>query len=95
MPVTKMHILRAAGLARLDLTPDDKAAISRDMSQILAYLDKIQGVEVTDSNVKVQFSDAGFVLREDKIKPSLPAKMALGNAPDRDEDFFRVPRVIG
>jgi len=68
MPVTKIQILKAAALARLDLTREDETIISSDMAQILTYLDKIQSVEVTG---------------------------ALGNAPDRDEDFFRVPRVLG
>ncbi|HDL03943.1 MAG TPA: Asp-tRNA(Asn)/Glu-tRNA(Gln) amidotransferase subunit GatC [candidate division Zixibacteria bacterium] len=95
MPVTKIQILKAAALARLDLTREDETIISSDMAQILTYLDKIQSVEVTGPTVKTIFSGEGNVLREDIIKPSLPAEKALGNAPDRDEDFFRVPRVLG
>jgi aspartyl-tRNA(Asn)/glutamyl-tRNA(Gln) amidotransferase subunit C len=34
------------------------------------------------------------VLREDEVKPSLPIEAVVGNAPDRADEFFRVPRIV-
>lgn len=95
MPVSKDDIYRIARLARLELTPQELECLSKDLAQIIAYIDKIQKVDTNGAVPQAPFAKAVSVFREDEIKPSLPKEKALGNAPDNDEDYFRVPKVIG
>ncbi|PKK82121.1 MAG: Asp-tRNA(Asn)/Glu-tRNA(Gln) amidotransferase GatCAB subunit C [candidate division Zixibacteria bacterium HGW-Zixibacteria-1] len=95
MPVLKYDISRISGLARLVLIPEDEIVISRDLSKTLDFIDQIQGFDPDEMDHNFRTEQAENRLREDRIKPSLPRTRTLGNAPDKDEDFFRVPRVLG
>ena len=95
MPILKKDIRRAARLARLELTSEEFEKLSKDLAQIIAYIDQIKEVE-TDGIIPQSLSiRAENIFREDKIKPSLPKIKALRNAPEKDKDYFRVPKVIG
>ncbi|MEW5923670.1 MAG: Asp-tRNA(Asn)/Glu-tRNA(Gln) amidotransferase subunit GatC [Candidatus Zixiibacteriota bacterium] len=94
MPVLKYEISRVSALARLVLTPENEVIISRDLPQTLDYIDQIKGCDISGIASEFPIEQAASVLREDRIKPSLPRTLVLGNAPDKDEDFFRVPRVL-
>lgn len=95
MPITKNDILKVAALARLDLTPEELDRFSKDLAQILTYVEQIQKVDTEGIVPQSQFIKAENVFRSDSIRPSLPRSEALANAPDRDEEYFRVPRVLG
>ncbi len=95
MPITKDEILKVAALARLELTPQELEKMAVDLAQIVAYVDQIKKINTDGIVPRSQFIKAENVFREDIVKPSLPVEKALGNAPDRDEEYFRVPKVIG
>lgn len=95
MLILKEDICRAAGLARLKLTTEELEKLCRDLAQIIAYIDQIQTVDTDGIIPRSQFIKAENVFREDKIKPSLPKTETLSNAPEKDKDYFRVPKVIG
>jgi aspartyl-tRNA(Asn)/glutamyl-tRNA(Gln) amidotransferase subunit C len=95
VPITKNDILKVAALARLDLTPEELDRFSKDLAQILTYVEQIQKVDTEGIVPQSQFIKAENVFRSDSIRPSLPRSEALANAPDRDEEYFRVPRVLG
>jgi len=83
-----------AHLARLRLTAAEKEKFGVQLNSILTYVGKLnepdtRGVEPT-SHV-LALSD---VMREDKARPSLSRNEALVNAPDRNENFYRVPKII-
>lgn len=83
-----------AHLARLRLTAEEKEKFGAQLNSILAYVEKLNepdtnGVEPT-SHV-LALSD---VMREDKARASLSRNEALMNAPDRNENFYRVPKII-
>ncbi len=85
------HVAR---LARLALTPEEKARIGEQLAKILTYIDTLnrlgtEGVEPTTHAVPVV-----NVMRDDEVGPCLSPDEALANAPDRVEGFFRVPRII-
>ena len=85
---------RYAKLARLALTEEEKARFATELSSILEYVSQIQKVDtsgVTEYETVVPLSPAW---REDVVEPSLPVEEALVNAPDRKDNFFKVPRVI-
>jgi aspartyl-tRNA(Asn)/glutamyl-tRNA(Gln) amidotransferase subunit C len=94
MTVSKQEIENIAHLARLEVDEAQIEKMSQQISNILKYIDKLKDVNV--AGVKPA-SGAAFmqnVLREDELKPSPGPDVTLANAPQRDEDFYIVPRVV-
>lgn len=94
MQITKAEVEKVAQLARLELTEPEKEAFARQLSQILTHVQKLntyhtEGVEPT-ATVLGQIN----VFRADAVRASLPAEKALANAPDRDGNCFRVPKIL-
>ncbi len=75
-------------LAKLRLTPKEEALLREDLERILAFVDTLPQVEALEAE------EAWGRLREDVEGPSLPQDLALALAPDREEEFFRVPPVL-
>ena len=89
--IDRDQVLHVARLARLSLEPDEVERIAGELSGVLKHVDRItaldlEGVPPTDHVVELK-----NVLREDRPRPSLSAAQALANAPDPDQDTFRVP----
>jgi len=85
------HIAR---LSRIELSPEERELFSRQLSRIVEYVDKLSEVDVTDARPIANGLDLANIYRKDELAESLPRTEALANAPNRDEAFFRVPRVI-
>jgi aspartyl-tRNA(Asn)/glutamyl-tRNA(Gln) amidotransferase subunit C len=82
-------------LARIDLTDEQAERFSRQLGAILDYFDKLQAVDTQQVRPLVHPVEMADVMAEDRAEPSLAPDQALANAPARDGDFFRVPKVIG
>lgn len=95
MPLTKEQVEQVAALARLKLSPEETEKFTKELTVILEYVDQLKSVNTEGVEPKDQFIKAENVFREDTVRPSLPREKALANAPDKDEEFFRVPKVIG
>lgn len=95
MKITEKDVLYVADLANLELTPEERTRMVRDLSSILTYIDHLNALDTANvpSMAQVSTKYAG-VAREDQIRPSLPHAEALKNAPETDGDFFKVPKVI-
>ena len=94
MKITGEEVSHVARLAKLALSGDEKAAYTRQLEQILTHIDQLnevdtKGIEPTSHAIFIE-----NIFREDEVKPSLPLDRALGNAPDQDKAFFRVPKII-
>jgi aspartyl-tRNA(Asn)/glutamyl-tRNA(Gln) amidotransferase subunit C len=110
MKVTEKDVAYVAELANLDLTPEEHTGMLRDLNSILDYVDRLNELDTSDVPPMAQVSDRygvneqkqggdrfAYATREDileGLRKSLPHDEALANAPDADEDFFRVPKVI-
>src|ERR1700751_3041617 len=110
MKVTEKDVAYVADLANLELTEDERRGMLRDLNSILDYIDRLNELETSDVAAMAQVSDRygvdqakqgserfAYALREDVLeglRKSLPHNEALANAPDADEEFFRVPKVI-
>ena len=94
--LTIEDVERIARLAHLELTRDEKELFTRQLADILAYAEQVQGVDTTGVPATAHVNAHG-VEREDAPKPSLPVSDAVANAPDSAPaaGLFRVPRVIG
>ena len=94
MKISKEEIEKIAHLARLDIDETQKETLSGQLSHILAYIDKLKDVDVEGV---IPSSGAAFlnnVLREDQLSGSPGPDVTLANAPERDQDFYTVPRVV-
>jgi aspartyl-tRNA(Asn)/glutamyl-tRNA(Gln) amidotransferase subunit C len=110
MKVTEKDVTYVAELANLDLTSEEKSGMLRDLNSILDYIDRLNELDTSKVPPMAQVSDKygvdqskqgsdrfAYASREDVVeglRKSLPHEEALANAPDADEDFFRVPKVI-
>jgi aspartyl-tRNA(Asn)/glutamyl-tRNA(Gln) amidotransferase subunit C len=81
-------------LARLELSEDEKELFTGQMDAILAYVDKLNELQTDDIVPTSHAVPMENAFREDVVGPSIGVDNALANAPDRMEDFFRVPKVI-
>jgi aspartyl-tRNA(Asn)/glutamyl-tRNA(Gln) amidotransferase subunit C len=94
MKITPEEVEHVARLARLALSPDEINTFTGQMDAILAYVETLNqldtsGIVPTSHAVPVENA-----FRDDTVRPSIGVENALANAPDRVEDFFRVPKVI-
>jgi aspartyl-tRNA(Asn)/glutamyl-tRNA(Gln) amidotransferase subunit C len=94
--LTIEDVERIARLANLELTREEKALFTRQLADILAYAEQVQGVDTTGVEATAHVN-AHDIERADELKPSLDVAEAIANAPDGapEAGLFRVPRVIG
>ena len=92
--ITRAEVEHVARLARLELTEDEQAQMTARLDAILGYMETLNGVDTEGVEPTTTVIPMVSVLREDEVRPSLDREEALANAPDREETFFRVPRII-
>jgi len=86
------HIAR---LSRIELREDQVETFSRQLGNTLAHFDKLKELDTSGVEPMAHAVERTNVLAEDTPQPSLTPEQALANAPERDGDFFKVPKVIG
>lgn len=92
--ITAKDVHYIADLARLALSDQDTARLTKDLGAILGYIGKLQELEVHEVPPTSHVLDLKNVYRDDHIKPSLPQEEALSMAVARHEGAFKVPQVI-
>ena len=83
-----------AHLARLEFTEEGKVEILNDMNRMLAFVDKLNEMDTDGVEPLIYMTDEVNVMREDIPVETLNQKDALKNAPRKDSDYFKVPKVI-
>ena len=83
-----------ANLARIALTPEEKEAFSRQLGDILAYMEKLDTVDVEGVEPSAHAHDVWNVWQDDVPAKPLPPDAALQNAPARRDQMFVVPKVV-
>ncbi len=89
-----MEIGQVALLARLKLSDDEKELFTRQVGSIIDYIDKLNELDIKDIEPTAHVLQVKNVFREDKSRPSLPREKALQNAPESNDNFYRVPKII-
>ena len=84
-------MVHVARLARLALTEDELDRFAGQLDAILEAVGKVSELDLSDVEPTLHPLALSNVLAEDEPRPSLPVEDALANAPDREDDAFRVP----
>lgn len=87
-------VRHVAGLARLKLTDAEIERFTRDLSNILGYVAQLDELDTGDVPPTAHPLEVSNVLRDDEVGTSLSSEAALSNAPDRQDGFFKVPKVL-
>lgn len=92
-------IRHVAELARLEVTEEEIEKRLREVNEIVGYFETLskvstQGVETTE-HVGPQGTAIGTPMAQDEVQKSFDPGDAVKNAPDRQDHFFKVPRMIG
>ncbi len=94
MKITDEIVDHIAHLARLEFEGDKKVAIRQDMERIINFMEKLQEVDTENVEPLIFMSEEVNRLREDKLQPMVSQEEALRNAPKKDSDYFRIPKVL-
>lgn len=92
--ITRKEVEHVARLARLELTEEEKERMTAQLDSILGYIDKLNELDTAQVEPTTTVIPMVSVMREDVVRPSLSQDEALANAPDREDAYFRVPRII-
>jgi aspartyl-tRNA(Asn)/glutamyl-tRNA(Gln) amidotransferase subunit C len=94
MALTREEVLHVADLARLSLAPAEIELFTRQLNDILAYVEKLQELDTEGVPPLAHVIPVFNVFREDAVKDGLDRDTAMDNAPAREEGAFVVPRII-
>jgi aspartyl-tRNA(Asn)/glutamyl-tRNA(Gln) amidotransferase subunit C len=100
--VTLADVKRVAELANLELTPEEEPKMQRDLNAILGYIAQLNELDTTGVPAMAQVGEMlgllaqehGETLRIDDVRPSLDRHAVMASAPETDDRFFKVPKVI-
>lgn len=95
MKIDQETVLKIAHLARIEIKSDEVEQLSEGLQQILTWMEKLNEVNTTGIEPLRHMSAEMNALREDRIRNQLARQEAMANSPDPDNQFFRVPKVIG
>lgn len=84
-----------AELARLNLSEDEKHKFAGQLSDILDYAARLDSLDTSHIPPTASVLDTTLRLREDEVQPGLSRDQALQNAPETQENQFKVPPVFG
>jgi aspartyl-tRNA(Asn)/glutamyl-tRNA(Gln) amidotransferase subunit C len=94
MKITEETIDHIAHLARLRFEGPAKQAIQQDLENIISFMGKLSEVPTDNVEPLVFMSDEVNVLRDDEPQLTITQAQALKNAPKKDSDYFRIPKVL-
>jgi aspartyl-tRNA(Asn)/glutamyl-tRNA(Gln) amidotransferase subunit C len=92
--VSLADIRHVAMLARLELSPEEEAAMTTTLDAILTYVDQLSAVDTAGIEPTAHILDLATPWRDDEVVNQPDTEALLRNAPARDGNFFRVPKII-
>ena len=94
MKISEETVDHIAHLARLEFEGEKKETIKADLERILEFIDKLKQVETENVEPLIYMTNEVNRLREDESKVTLSQEEVLKNAPKKDSDYFRIPKVL-
>lgn len=94
MGITRKDVEYVARLARLKLSEEEIEKYSQQLAKILEYINKLNELDTSKTPPTYHVLPLTNVFRDDKVRPSLAKEEILSNAPESEEGYFKVKRVI-
>jgi len=94
MKIDRSLLDKIAHLSRLEFDEKDAEKMMQDMTAIVEWVEKLKEVNTDGVEPLTTMSHEINALREDEVKEHLSHERALKNAPKKDSDYFRVPKVL-
>ncbi len=94
MEVNDALVDKLAHLSRLQFNEQERQEIKSDLQRMIAFVEKLDELDLEGVEPLLHMSDEVNVLREDRVQGSVSREEALKNAPSHDDQFFKVPKVI-
>lgn len=94
MPLSQQEVEHIAKLARLDLSEEQKELYCSQLSAILDYIAKLRELDTKDVPPTAGGGLAQMILRIDEAHPGLATDQLFANAPQSEDDQFKIPPVF-
>lgn len=94
MKITEETVDKIAELAKLEFNPAEKQALVGDMNKILTFMEKLDELDTEGVEPLIYMTEEINALRTDVVVQEITHEEALKNAPKKDSDYFRVPKVL-
>jgi len=92
--IDQAQVRKVAKLSRLELTEAEVEEFTGQLSAILDYVEKMNELDTDNVEPLAHCLPISNVFRQDRVKASLGTEKALANAPQRDGEFFKVPKIL-
>ena len=87
-------VRKLAHLARLEFNEEKEQEVLQDLNKILNWVDQLRELDTENVEPLTHMSEEVNVMREDEAKNTVTHEQAMLNAPKKDSDYFRVPKVL-
>jgi aspartyl-tRNA(Asn)/glutamyl-tRNA(Gln) amidotransferase subunit C len=92
--IDQEQVRKVAKLSRLELTETEIEEFTSQLSAILDYVEKMNELDTTGVEPLAHCLPISNVFRQDRVKESLGTEKTLANAPQRNGEFFKVPKIL-
>jgi aspartyl-tRNA(Asn)/glutamyl-tRNA(Gln) amidotransferase subunit C len=94
MAVDTETVRRVAHLARMAIAEDEIEGLGRELNAMLAFVEQLADIDVTGVEPMTSVTPMAMKMREDEVNDGGIADAVLANAPEREDHFFVVPKVV-
>lgn len=94
MKITTKDVEQVALLSRLEIPEGEREEITGQLNAILDYMELLNTINTDGIEPTAHVLPLHNVMRPDVMKPSLPRELALSNAPEQEDGYFKVPKIM-
>ena len=94
MAVDTETVRRVAHLARMAVAEDEIEGLGRELNAMLAFVEQLADIDVTGVEPMTSVTPMAMKMRKDEVNDGGIADAVLANAPEREDHFFVVPKVV-
>jgi aspartyl-tRNA(Asn)/glutamyl-tRNA(Gln) amidotransferase subunit C len=93
--IDREQVRKVAHLARLELTSEEEEQFTTQLSSILEYFEQLSELDTENVPPTTRAIDVSNITRSDELIPDPNREVILTGAPDREDEFFKVPKILG
>lgn len=94
MVIDEKTVDKLADLAKLEFDEASRKDIVKDLNRIVSFVEKLNEIDTSSVAPLIYLSDSTNVMRNDEVKQVITQAEALKNAPEKDSDYIKAPKVI-